>query len=77
MANFTLSTEEIGRSPRRARIDRPADRDDNSPPVIYEALSDDGPFRRLTDAEAHRHIVFACFYYACLAVAVIAAMIWR
>jgi hypothetical protein len=66
-----------GRASRREPAGEPQDKDDLGAPVLFEALSDDGPFHRLTDAEARRQVTFACFYYGCVAAALIAALVWR
>jgi hypothetical protein len=66
-----------GHSSRQQRAGEPRDRDDPAPLVIFESLSDEGPFRRLTDAEARLQVTFACFYYGCLAAALLAVFIWR
>lgn len=80
MANCTVRTEEAGilRHPANGQTHAAGStRDDRGAPVIFEALSDDGPFHRLTDEEARRHVTFAFFYYAGLAAIVITAMVWR
>jgi hypothetical protein len=66
-----------GHSSRQQRADKPRDRDGHGEPGIFELLSDDGPFRRLTDEEALRQVIFACFYYGCLAAALLAVLIWH
>jgi hypothetical protein len=77
MANFTVSTEETMRSSRRPRPDMPRGDGDFAAPVFYECLSDDGPFRRISDAEARRLVIFACLYYGAVATALVATLIWH
>lgn len=62
---------------RQKPAGEPGDGDDRGVPVLFEALSDDGPFHRLTDAEARRQVTFACVYYGCLAAALLAALVWH
>ena len=66
-----------GHSSRQQRANRPRDKDDHTAASIFESLSDDGPFRRLTDEEARRQVIFACFYYGCLAAIVLAVLVWH
>jgi len=57
--------------------DKPRDSDDRATPVIFESLSDDGPFHRLTEEEARREVIFAYLYYGCVAAVLLAALIWH
>jgi hypothetical protein len=66
-----------GHSSHRQWADRPRDKDDHTEASIFDSLSDEGPFRRLTDAEAHRRVIFAWLYYGCLATALLAVLIWH
>ena len=45
--------------------------------AAYDALSEDGPFRRITAEEAHRHVLFACVYYALLGIGILAMIIFH
>ena len=61
--------------PRRQRQRSFVDgREDGAPPVIHEALSDDGPYHRLTDAEARWQAILACCF---LAAGILAMIIWH
>jgi hypothetical protein len=66
--------ENAGRQPPAGE---PGDEDDRGVPVLFEALSDDGPFHRLTGAEARGQVTFACVYCGCLAAALLAALVWH
>ena len=81
LARFSRRTSHAlfqhGHLSRQQRANRPRDKDDNTAASIFESLSDDGPFRRLTDDEARRQVIFAYFYYGCLAAVLLAVLIWH
>jgi hypothetical protein len=64
-------------SPRRKK-DAPSESEERHATfAVYDALSEDGPFRRITAEEAHRHVVFACVYYALLGLGILAMVIFH
>jgi hypothetical protein len=69
-----LRSRSVKRSPRDSR---PNDGREPALSAFYDALSEDGPFRRMSDREARRLVMFACCYYGVLAMALLAVLIWH